>query len=252
MNILITAGGTTEAIDPVRTIANSATGRLGSLVAERFAQEHATGRIFYIASKNAHMPNNSKTQIIPVTDTAELQRVVLNTVQEHRIDVIVHSMAVSDYRVRSVTTAELLADKLRGMANADISKISAKMIMDAEGLDNSGKLSSSESSLIVIMEPTPKIIASFKQYAPHAILVGFKLLDGVQPDVLIDTAFELLQKNSCTFVLANDAREISGDNHVGYLLDSERDIRRFETKQQIANGITEAVLAITKKRNVRS
>ena len=244
MNVLITAGGTSEAIDPVRTITNSATGRLGSLVAERFAQESTTENIFYIASQGAYKPDNEKTRIIPITDTAGLEAAVLKAMQENSIDVIVHSMAVSDYRVRTVTTAELLAEKLRSMAVAGIADISAEMILEAEGLDNSEKLSSSEKNLIVIMEPTPKVIESFKRYAPHAILVGFKLLDGVQPDVLLDTAFALLQKNNCTFVLANDAREISGDNHIGYLLDSERNIRRFETKQQIANGITEAVLTV--------
>ncbi|MFO7160860.1 MAG: phosphopantothenoylcysteine decarboxylase, partial [[Clostridium] cellulosi] len=36
MNVLITAGGTTENIDPVRKIKNTATGRLGSLIAEEF------------------------------------------------------------------------------------------------------------------------------------------------------------------------------------------------------------------------
>ena len=38
MNIIVTAGGTSEPIDNVRRIANTGTGRLGSLVADELAE----------------------------------------------------------------------------------------------------------------------------------------------------------------------------------------------------------------------
>ena len=44
INILITAGGTSEPIDSVRSISNTATGRLGSLIADAF--EAVLGAIY--------------------------------------------------------------------------------------------------------------------------------------------------------------------------------------------------------------
>jgi phosphopantothenate-cysteine ligase len=242
MNVIITAGGTSELIDPVRTITNTATGRLGSLVAEQFAQSAAVGDIFYICSKTAFKPDYAKARIIPVTDTAELEAQVREVLKNNRIDAAIHSMAVSDYSVGAVTTSRLLAESLRGKLGLDTESLSAA-ILNADRLDNTEKLSSYERDLIVMMRPTPKIIALFKELSPQTRLVGFKLLDGVPHTELQDAAYELMRKNGCTFVLANDAREIEGDRHVGYLIDRDRRERRFETKQEIAAGIAKAILA---------
>ena len=46
MNIIVTAGGTSEPIDNVRRIANTGTGRLGSLVADELAEADWTDHIF--------------------------------------------------------------------------------------------------------------------------------------------------------------------------------------------------------------
>ena len=45
MNIIVTAGGTSEPIDNVRRIANTGTGRLGSLVADELAEADWTDHI---------------------------------------------------------------------------------------------------------------------------------------------------------------------------------------------------------------
>ena len=47
MNILITAGGTTETIDGVRSITNTGTGRLGSLIADEFEKSPMINNIYY-------------------------------------------------------------------------------------------------------------------------------------------------------------------------------------------------------------
>jgi phosphopantothenate-cysteine ligase len=79
-------------------------------------------------------------------------------------------------------------------------------------------------------------------------------MDGVPRDTLLDTAGRLLEKNHCTFVLANDKRDIHGDTHVGYLIDRgylpdrNRQVRRYETKAAIAGGITEQVITAYKEK----
>jgi phosphopantothenate-cysteine ligase len=243
VNILISAGGTRERIDSVRSITNAATGRLGSLIAACFDQAPETERIFYVCGQNAVRPESKKAELTVVEDTAGLERAVRKILSHNRVDAIIHSMAVSDYRVRSVTTPARIA----GLA-AGTSVIEA--IDNAPSLEMDGKISSGEDRLVVVLEPTPKIISLFQTLAPQALLVGFKLLDHVSRETLIDTAFRLLEKNRCAFVVANDSRDIHDDVHIACLIDRNRRIQRFGAKDEIARGIAKAVLEQLKGGNV--
>jgi phosphopantothenate-cysteine ligase len=99
------------------------------------------------------------------------------------------------------------------------------------------------------MEKTPKIISFLRGLAPQAVIVGFKLLDGVSETELLDAAAGVLEKNECDFVLANDARGITADGHSAILLRRGREIAgRFATKAEIADGIAAAVLQILAER----
>jgi phosphopantothenate-cysteine ligase len=265
-------------IDAVRGITNSATGRLGSAVAERFASVSDVERIFYVCGIGAARPDTSKSECVPISRTAELERTLKTILSENKIDAVVHAMAVSDYRVKAATTAELLAASLSvSLANASGADASGADALNASGtnvlaplvlraveqaktLDRTEKLRSNEDNLILLMEKTPKVIELYKKMSPNSVLVGFKLLDGVSETVLIDTAFELLQRNDCEFVLANDKQNISwdfsadgrktrsADRHVGYLVDRQKRVLRYNTKTEIADGIVENVLNVLKNR----
>jgi phosphopantothenate-cysteine ligase len=240
VNVLITAGGTMERIDSVRGITNFATGRLGSLIADCFAASGEADHICYICGKTAEKPQllrqpSAAVEIIEVEGTADLEAAIRSVLGSYRIDAVIHSMAVSDYRVKTVTTMERLAE---GSASS--------------ALNQETKISSDEDSLVLILEPTVKIISLFKELVPGTILVGFKLMDGVPHDTLLDTAGRLLGKNHCTFVLANDKRDIHGDTHIGYLIDRDQLVRRYDTKAAIAEGITEQVLAAYKTKGSKN
>jgi phosphopantothenate-cysteine ligase len=242
MNILISAGGTRERIDSVRNIANTATGRLGSLVADCFDKVPETERIFYVCSQNAFRPESAKAELTVVGDTADLEKAVRDILGRSRVDAIIHSMAVSDYRVRSVTTPARIAESARNVPVVEA-------IDRAPSLRQDGKINSDESRLVIVLEPTVKIISLFQDLSPGALLVGFKLLDHVSHETLIDAAGRLLEKNRCAFVLANDSMDIHDDTHIAYLIDKTGRIQRFGDKQAIARGITEAVVARLKERN---
>lgn len=245
MYFLVTAGGTSEPIDAVRSITNSATGRLGSLIAERLADLPDIEGVFYVCGKGALCPATVKVEIIPVTDTAELEIVVKAVLLENRIDGIIHSMAVSDYRVHAVTTPQLLAKDIFALGASNEAAI-ARIIRETAGVNRDIKLSSDEKNLVLVLEPTIKIISLFHQLSPSTLVVGFKLLDKVPHDVLIDTAFSLLQKNHCEYVLANDAQDISGDKHIGYLVGKDKSVVRYEDKQSIACGIVQHLTNVLK------
>jgi phosphopantothenate-cysteine ligase len=260
MNFLITAGGTVERIDSVRYITNYATGRLGSLTAGCLAESPETERIFYICGKTSARPAAGKAEILPVEDAAELEAAVRKVLADNRVDAVIHSMAVSDYRVKTLTTPRLLAEALlcpRADSPPEAEpepeagafcrpETLARRIAEAAqrgGLERNQKICSGEENLMLLLEPTVKIISLFHELAPRSLLVGFKLLSGVSHARLIDTAYGLLQKNHCEYVLANDAKDIRGDTHLGYLIDRNKNVRGYENKSAIARGIAEHLLA---------
>ncbi len=246
MNILITSGGTTEKIDEVRSISNNSTGMLGKTIAEAFASFDSTEKIYYICGLTAILPDTSKAETRRVGSVAELEAEVRNALSFEHIDAIIHCMAVSDYSVGTVTTSKLIEDSICDCIAADNMRIASKekkrslvanAISNVETLSNSSKISSEMDDLVLILKKTPKIISLFKQLAPEAVLVGFKLLNDVSYDTLIETGYGVLTKNDCDFVLANDLIEISSDKHIGYLIDENKNVQRMATKKEIADKI---------------
>lgn len=252
MKILITAGGTSEKIDDVRKITNMATGRLGALTAEEFMKK-SEAEIVYVCSENAVVPTGASVEVIKVESVEDLMNTLTRLLAKNTFDVVVHTMAVSDYAVRGVATLDSLSsaiakavyensclpDNLDGLSDI----ISAAILNDSEIMDNRRKISSDMDSLIIFMDKTPKVINSIKQMQPETILVGFKLLVGVSEDTLLHKGHELLVKNKCDFVLANDLERIHGDIHEGILIEPDRSYRRMYSKQEIANVITDRTLA---------
>lgn len=257
MKVMITAGGTTEKIDSVRSIANISTGRLGSLIANAYFALSEVDEIYYLCSKTAMLPRPGKTKIIHVESVASLESAVRSVLQRGDVDIIVHSMAVSDYRVKTVTSTGKLAgliasrrDLLKGLDDRAAEEMIAKLLCSPESvIGRDGKISSDLDGMVLFLERTPKIISMFQNLSPKSILVGFKLLDNVSEKTLVDTAFELLEKNKCSFVLANDLRGIGKDQHIGYLIDPDKNYERYTTKEEIAGAIAAATME--KRRNER-
>ena len=251
MNILITAGGTTEKIDSVRSISNFSTGKLGSLIAARFAAEPAVDKIFYLCGTAALIPPSEKVEALHAGSVSDLAAAIQQVLAQTSVDIIVHAMAVSDYRVKTVTTAARLADSIvtdleaakpLGSEAAASTVVSAiKNAAPAVGGD--GKIRSDVDDMLLMMERTPKIIALFQALSPQSTLVGFKLLDHAPLDALIDAGFQVLTQNKCSFVLANDLRDVSSqDAHVGYLIDKEKHYTRYAGKTVIADAIVSATM----------
>ena len=257
MNVLITSGGTTEKIDAVRNISNISTGKLGSLIADRFADESGIEKIFYICGNTAIKPQIGKAEIIYADNVSSLANAIQEALNHTSIDIIVHGMAVSDYRVRSVTSAAALAgmivsnidkiDEVRRLDHQDAIAAVMSLINNAEpvfakGAGGNGKICSDMEDMLLLMERTPKIISLFQQLSPQSTLVGFKLLDNVPPETLIDRGFQILTQNKCSFVLANDLRDIAAERHIGYLIDRHKNYTRYSGKMEIANAIVSAAI----------
>ena len=227
MKIVITAGGTSERIDDVRTITNSSTGSLGFAIGTAFTKAEEIEKIYYLHGKRAVWPEDEKVEPIEIGGVMDLQENLTRVLTEDKIDAVIHAMAVSDYMVHQVTTL----DKLMGTEDPEHAQ-------DLSG----NKISSDIDDLIIHMKRSPKVISLIKQVSPDTTLVGFKLLSGVPHEELIDVGYRLLQKNNCDFVMANDLREIGRDFHMGYLIHKDKTYDSMNTNDEIAQMILTRVL----------
>lgn len=239
LNILITAGGTSEYIDAVRKITNSSSGKLGSIIANEFSQKNNINKIFYVCTPKSIKPNMSLIikngidfKLYEIITTMELKKVVEDILKNEKIDYFIHSMAISDYYVDYVSTASLLSKSLENSNNYE-----EALKNPTYKLDNSTKLSSSEDNLILVLKQTPKIISIIKKISPRTKLIGFKLLDNVTEEELIKVGFNLLVKNDCDYVFANDLKNIKEKEHIGFLIDKNKNYKKLNNKESISKEI---------------
>lgn len=249
MKILITAGGTNEPIDSVRTITNSSTGRLGARIAERFLAEPQTEQIYYLHGQTAIAPQNERVKPICIGSVADLEENIRSVFRTTSVDIVIHCMAVSDYRVKSMLDVDSLANKIADVVLQNREKSTEglkKTIMDAilqdSGVQRKEKVSSDLENPMILLEKTKKIISIYRGFTPKPIIFGFKLLSGVPKEELIETAYRLLKRNDCDFVLANDMREVTQEHHIGYLISAQKQVVQMDGKEQIANAIVEAAV----------
>lgn len=224
MNIVITAGGTTEHIDPVRAITNTGTGTLSSIIADEIlCKVKNIDRIFYIHTTKAKKPKmiDDRLTFIEVEDTNSVAEAVKKVLTENKIDYFIHAMAISDYYVDFVTTVQGIVDDI---CADDNSSLATDIMSGKSRLDNSKKLSSNADNLVVMLKKTPKIIGMIKDLSPETHLIGFKLLNNVSEEELVNVAYNLLKKNDCDYVVANDATRISEWGHDALFVDTNGEV----------------------------
>lgn len=102
MKVLITAGPTREAIDPVRFLSNRSSGRMGYELAAAFV--HAGHQVLLISGPTAlDVPDGA--DFLPVETAAEMH----HAVGQHlgRMDIAVFAAAVADYTVAEVAEQKI-------------------------------------------------------------------------------------------------------------------------------------------------
>ena len=239
MKIVITAGGTSERIDNVRKITNSSSGKLGMTIANELLDVFGNEAIiYYVCSKNSLRPDPRRVRVIEVDGAFDLKEKVETILKEEKIDYFIHSMAVSDYTTDYVTTLndirDTLAEKWNMSDNFDKAMSGVRKL-------NGTKISSYEDNLVIVLKQTPKIISLIKDISPSTFLVGFKLLDGVSKEELIDVAKKLRDKNHCDLVVANDLANIRKGRHKAYIIDKNDNIEEACDKDDIAFKIVKNI-----------
>jgi phosphopantothenoylcysteine decarboxylase / phosphopantothenate---cysteine ligase len=103
--VLVTAGGTREALDPVRFLGNRSSGRQGYALALVAA---ARGAEVTVVSANVALPDPTGATVLRVGSAAELHDVTLAAAAD--VDAIVMAAAVADFRPAKAASAKMKKD----------------------------------------------------------------------------------------------------------------------------------------------
>ena len=218
MKILVTSGGTSEAIDRVRSITNHSTGHLGLVITEALIK--AGHEVCLITTSHAIKPaSHPNLKIIEIKNTLDLLEEMRNLVKDYQV--LIHSMAVSDYTPVYMTSI----DEVK--ASQDLSEFLTKHNTET-------KISSKEEAQILFLKKNPKIISLVKEWNPKIHLIGFKLLVDVSREYLIQIARESLEKNKADIIVANDLTQINAEQHIAYLVEKSS-FQTATSKQEIAD-----------------
>ena len=219
-HVVVTAGGTAEAIDPVRYIGNRSTGRMGVAIAEVAL---ARGARVTIVAGRVEVPLPAAAAVVRAESTAEMRVAVLDAVFDDRADVLVMAAAVADFRPVHAADTKLTRD----------------------------------GSLTLELEPTGDILAEVgsraKETEPRPIIVGFAAETGS-----LDRAPAKLRRKGADLLVANDVAEAGSGfgtdtNRVSILAaDGSRADLPLLTKREVAERLLDRVVAALDERDGRS
>ena len=205
--VLITAGPTHEAIDPVRFIGNHSTGKMGIALAEEALKN---GAQVTLVCGPSQVPSSNEISRVNVTSAQEM----FDAVMEKQLgsNILILSAAVADYRPKNVAE---------------------------------NKIKKKDTSLSIELEPTPDILASLGAIKKDSqVLVGFALETNDEEE---NAKSKLVRKNCDMIVLNSlqDAGAGFGhDTNKVSILDRHNNITTFELKSKadVAKDILRAII----------
>lgn len=136
--VVITAGATTEPIDPVRYLSNHSTGKMGYALAR--ACVSAGAKVVIIAGEKVSLPTPLGVQKITIGTADEMLQACLQACQ--RADIFIATAAVADFKVANVASQKL------------------KKTADNDGLT-------------LELVKNPDVLATIAKTYPHLLTVGF-------------------------------------------------------------------------------
>ena len=220
--VLITGGPTNEYIDEVMKITNMSSGRVAVELADYFVDAGYEVMLLLTKTVKHHRLDSlglkQNFALMRFETTDELLTAIENCAAMEKYDLVIHSAAVADYKpefsFRAEDMAAELTRKVRELPSNDMGyerlyNIMLETLINPEcKVNDETKISSVEPNLTVKLGLTPKIIASLRQLFPDAIICGFKLLENVPEQELVDAAVKQLNKCKTDFCFANDLAEL--------------------------------------------
>jgi phosphopantothenoylcysteine decarboxylase / phosphopantothenate---cysteine ligase len=213
LKVLVTAGGTREAIDSVRYVGNRSSGRMGFALAEEAA---ARGADVTVVAANVGLPRHPRVRYV---DVVSAQDMLAACEQEFAAaDVLFMAAAVADFR-----PAQAAATKLK-----------------KEGRDG----------LELALEPTPDVLSGLAaQRRSGQLLVGFAAEHG---EGAVEYGRRKLERKGLDAIVVNDISRadigFEGDHNEVTIVTATADehIERA-SKAEVARAICDAVVALRAK-----
>lgn len=208
--VLVTAGPTYEAIDPVRFIGNHSSGKMGYAIADAFSNEGAD--VTLVLGPSDIKIENTKIHCIKVTDGSEMLMEVSNLFKD--TDITIMAAAVADYK--------------------PVQKSSNKI------KKNNGNLN------LKLVKTTDILKQLGDQKKKNQILAGFAL----ETDNELVNAKKKLKEKNLDFIILNSLNDngagFSNDTNKIIIIDNENKIEKFELKpkKEVAKDILNKVISI--------
>ena len=175
--VLITAGGTREALDPVRYLGNRSSGKQGVALA-RAAAERGASVTLVAANLEVPAPQDAGIEVVRVESALELQDAVTARVSAH--DVVVMAAAVADFRPATVGSSKI---KKSHDSAADDSAPTIELVRN------------------------PDILAGLvadRGAARTPFVVGFAAETGDETDTVLDHGRAKLARKGCDLLVVNE------------------------------------------------
>jgi phosphopantothenoylcysteine decarboxylase/phosphopantothenate--cysteine ligase len=213
--IMVTAGPTTEFIDPVRCITNRSSGKMGYALAKIARRRGA--RVILVTGQTYVKPPRVDIEVIPVITAMEMRNIVMDRYRE--CSVIIKAAAVSDFRCRNESCQKMKKTK--------------------------------DSTVTLELEKNPDIIAELAAVKGNRILVGF----AAETENVTQNAVEKLKRKNLDFIVANDVSKShigfgSDDNEIT-IVEPSGHVKQVPlmSKDEIASIILDSVKKHLKKRH---
>ncbi len=168
--VVVSAGGTREALDPVRYLGNRSSGRQGLALARAAA---VRGAEVVLVAANVALPDPAGVELRRVESTAQLRDAVLEAAVG--ADAVVMAAAPADFRPVSVS-----ATKIKKTADGDAPTLS--------------------------LVQNPDVLAELSRPGPGrpAVVVGFAAETGDEHGSVLEHAREKLARKGCDLLVVND------------------------------------------------
>ncbi len=203
--VLLTAGPTFEAIDPVRGLTNLSSGKMGFAIARAAAE--AGAKVTLIAGP-VHLDTPRGVRRIDVVSAQQMFDAVLPLAGAN--DVFIATAAVADWRV-----AEAAPHKIKKKAGTAVPTLE--------------------------LAENPDILAAVARLSPHPYCVGF----AAESENLVQHAREKLQRKNLPLIVANiGAATFGSDQNALTLIDAngERELARAD-KLSLARELVREIAA---------
>jgi len=206
--VLITAGPTLEAIDPVRFISNRSSGKMGYALAKRAVARGA--RVILISGPTNLKPPIGLYKFIPVTTALEMRQAVLEYFD--KTDIAIKAAAVADFRPKNYINE---------------------------------KIKKHQGELTLELEKNPDILLELGKRKKHQILVGFA---AETTDIESNALDKLENKNLDLIVANDIKQKGAGfgaDTNIVKIFyrDGQKEILPQMLKSEVADAILDRIVS---------